>query len=581
MSAIHRRIVLSTSRLAFASALALVSVAGVAAAVEVAPPGTSSTQETAPAGEDAARIEVAPWESGPNWESHLNHPASVKRGAMLEMTGSCGPIPDRGVKNRHHITIMPTTSGGKEEFTIYPEYDKQTGNFTVSLPVPKDAVPGAYEVVLWCNDYDAIYTAYKGEMSIVLNEGETFTPPQPAALAVTLSAQQGQPGQSVQVSGRCRPEPMRGLQVWAGLSGENWSTGKRFEMDPATGEFSGSFTIHKATSPGKYKAALSCGSGATSGLVKFTEFTVEPLPGLEQVAGRLAGGDRYATAKEIAALGQWGQTVVLASGEVAADALAATPLAAALRAPIVLSPTAALDASARQALTDAKAKGATHVVIAGGAGTLRAQVEEQVRALGYEVERVAGPNRFATAILLAQRTKAAYVAKGQTVGGVFFADGTAYADALAAGPAAAAQRGVLLLTDGAAMPAAVAQAAASFGQVYDVAIGGAAAKAAASLDVDKYVGTDRHDTAKRVSLRFIGEPAGAIIASGRDFPDALAAGALAANLGASLLLTDVNQLPATTEDYLANKQLNWIRVAGGEKSVSSTVYEAIRRAMRK
>lgn len=500
---------------------------------------------------------------------------------MLEMTGNCGLGGDSGAESPHFIRITPQTADNREEFTIRPEYDKKTGNLTVSLPVPRDAVPDTYQVSLMCIDRDAIYPAYLGEMSIALNDGETFTPPQPAALAMTLSAQQGQPGQRVQVTGRCRPEPMRGLQVWAGLAGEDWSTGESFDMDPATGEFTSSFTIHKATPAGHYKAAVSCGSGATSSLVKFADFQVESLPGFEQFLGRVAGGDRYTTAKEIAALGQWGESVVLASGAVAADALAATPLAAALRAPIVLSPAAALDGAARQALTDAKAKGATRVVLAGGSGALRPQVEEQVRALGLEVERLAGADRFGTAIQLAQRTKAVYEASGQTVGGLFFADGTAYADALTAGPAAAASRGVLLLTDGASLPGAVAQAAASFGGVYDVAIGGAAGKATASLDVDKYVGTDRYDTAKRVSIRFIGEPAGLIVASGNNFPDALASGALAANMGAALLLTDVNRLSASTAEYVANKQLNWIRVAGGENSVNSGVYDAIKRVARK
>lgn len=584
MNAIQRRIVSTTGAVALASALTLASIAGVAAADEATPPGASSNQESAPVGEaigTPVEKEEAGRQGGHSDRYRLEYPASLKRGELLEMTGTCGPMPNRGTENRHRITMTPKTSGNRDEFVIIPEYDQQTGDFTVSLPVPRDAVPDAYEVTLFCIDHDAIFPAHHGELRIELNEGEEFTAPKPSALALTAATAKGYPGQSVQVEGRCRPVQLRGLTAWAGLVGKDRRPGGHFEVDPVTGEFSGSFVIAPATPAGSYKTGVRCGIGATSGLVEFADFTVEPLPGFAQFMGRIAGKDRYATAKAIAALGQWGDTVVLASGEVAADALAATPLAAALRAPIVLSPAARLDDSARQALTDAKTRGATRVIVVGGASTLRPQVEEQVRGLGLQTERLSGTDRFSTAIQLAQRTKAVYESKGLTVGGVFFADGTAYADALAAGPAAAARRGVLLLTNGTSLPAAVRQAAASFGEVYDVAIGGAAAKATASLSADRIVGADRHDTAKRANIRFIGDPAGVIVANGNDFPDALAAGALAANVGGGLLLTDANRLPASTSEYVANKQLNWIRVAGGEKSVSSAVYEQVKRAARK
>ena len=66
--------------------------------------------------------------------------------------------------------------------------------------------------------------------------------------------------------------------------------------------------------------------------------------------------------------------------------------------------------------------------------------------------RLAGPDRFATGVALAE----AAVDAGASAAEVLVASGVSFPDALAAGPAAAALGGVLLLTDPHGLPTAVA-----------------------------------------------------------------------------------------------------------------------------
>src|SRR5690606_11449465 len=73
---------------------------------------------------------------------------------------------------------------------------------------------------------------------------------------------------------------------------------------------------------------------------------------------------------------------------------------------------------------------------------------------------------------------------------VFLATGANFADALAAGPAAANEGGVVLLTEGATLGAAAKLYVDNAEDV--IAIGGDAATAAGSAADDTYVGKDRY-----------------------------------------------------------------------------------------
>jgi acyl-homoserine-lactone acylase len=157
---------------------------------------------------------------------------------------------------------------------------------------------------------------------------------------------------------------------------------------------------------------------------------------------RISGADRYATAAAIADRLP-SDLAFLATGEGFPDAVAAAGVAAALGAPVVLTPGGSLADVARQALD-----GRTDVVVAGGSAAIADAV---VAELGARAVRAAGDSRYATAASLFE----AGIDRGLAPQSVWVAAGSAFPDALSAAAAAGAMgTGVVLVDDGAVTPVA-------------------------------------------------------------------------------------------------------------------------------
>src|SRR5207253_3988337 len=170
-----------------------------------------------------------------------------------------------------------------------------------------------------------------------------------------------------------------------------------------------------------------------------------------------------------------------------------------------------------------------------------ASVVSELSSLGYHVLRLSGTDRFATAVAVANE-----LGDPSTV---LLASGINFPDALAAGPAASHSGGVVLLTNGNAMPTSTATYLnAHPGHAY--AIGGPAA--AADPTASAIVGVDRYATAAAVAAKFFNAPTTVGFATGSNFPDALAGGALLAKEGAPLLLATAAGLPTPTANYLTS-----------------------------
>ncbi|RRD51899.1 hypothetical protein EII12_06805 [Buchananella hordeovulneris] len=302
--------------------------------------------------------------------------------------------------------------------------------------------------------------------------------------------------------------------------------------------------------------------------------TPTPTPTAAPLATeRTAGRNRVETALAVASSlpGNW-PTVVLASGTNHADALAATPLAATLDAPMLLTTGEKLEPALRQALMD---KQVQRVYLIGGTGSVPEAKVQELRQLGMQVERVAGRNRFATATAVAETM----VAAGMPIERVLVADGLNHADALAAGAVAAAADAVVVLTDARGVPAETRQFLAKH-QTDVVAVGGHADRALrqAGLSSTKtIVGSNRYETAAKLADEFLPRTEVVVLASGETYPDALAGGTLAARLQARLLLTAGNQLSAPTAELLRRSpEVGKVILVGGEGSLSAQVTEALR-----
>ncbi len=171
------------------------------------------------------------------------------------------------------------------------------------------------------------------------------------------------------------------------------------------------------------------------------------------------------------------------------------------------------------------------------------------------VGRVSGADRIATAVAVSQDSFPA-----GNAGAVVLARGDAYPDALVGGPLAAAKNAPLLLTEGSTLPAATAtelkRVLPAGGTVY--VLGGTSAVPATvasqltglGYSVVRYSGADRFATAVAVA-KALGSPKTVLLATGTNFPDALAAGPAAAHVHGAILLTNGSLVPTETATYLA------------------------------
>ncbi|NUP47823.1 MAG: hypothetical protein HOW97_11010 [Catenulispora sp.] len=311
------------------------------------------------------------------------------------------------------------------------------------------------------------------------------------------------------------------------------------------------------------------------------------------VADRVGGSDRIDTAIKAS---QWSYdgrdrsgrhagAAVLARADQFPDALSGTPLAIESNGPVLLTPSGTLDPRAGTELKRLLAPGST-VYLLGGTAALSPAVADAVHRLGLNPVRLGGPDRYATAVAIATAIA------GDHPDSVLVATGTNYPDALTAGVAAGQARyglstaisgGVVVLTDGAIMPAVTRaylerlNPHTSPASVY--AVGGPAAAAVdAALPhlprLTRLVGADRYATAAEVAASDLyggsasGRYSTAAVATGTNFPDAVSGGAVAGAQGGPLLLTDGDGLPPQERNILRAARISDLVVLGGVTAVS-------------
>jgi hypothetical protein len=176
-----------------------------------------------------------------------------------------------------------------------------------------------------------------------------------------------------------------------------------------------------------------------------------------------------------------------------------------------------------------------------------------------QVNRLAGGDRFQTSILVSQT---AFPGSGSAQAAVI-ANQERFADALAGTPLAAAKGGPLLLSPQANLTGEIAtelkRAVKPGATIY--LLGGEAALSKTVHDhvrslgfqAVRFSGADRFETAVAIAKDGLGSPSTILLATGHDFPDALAGGAAAAVADAAILLTNGPERAVATETYLATQ----------------------------
>lgn len=206
--------------------------------------------------------------------------------------------------------------------------------------------------------------------------------------------------------------------------------------------------------------------------------------------------------------------------------------------------------------------------------------ENRQRPVRDAVERISGPDRYATAVAI---SKAHFPADVCTV---YIASGLDYPDALggaavASGPALVKP---VLLVAPTGIPAIVRTELQRLNPWEIVVLGGTAAVSPQVFDqlsalAEGYAmrmgGSDRYATTAEI-YHGTGTKDRVYIASGQSFPDALTGAALAGRAYMPLLLTARDGIPASVRTRLAALRPKQIIVLGGTGAVSASVESALR-----
>ncbi|MGX5681776.1 cell wall-binding repeat-containing protein [Schumannella luteola] len=290
---------------------------------------------------------------------------------------------------------------------------------------------------------------------------------------------------------------------------------------------------------------------------------------------RVAGADRYSTAVRIAEQSSGG-TVFITTGTNYPDALSAAPLAAQLDAPLLLVTPTSVPATVRAYLASV---GPDKIIVVGGTPSVSAAVYSELSAYAASIERIAGADRYETSRLLAARFGTADVA--------FVATGRNFPDALVAGAAAGHLGGPVILVDGAASD--LDTATADLIDDLDIAavrVVGDLPSVSNGVYLDLYMmylpgmtirlaGADRFETARAVNREAFGEAAAALIATGNNFPDALAGSAWGGASDRPLYLSPQSCVPMGVLTDLGAYQVGAVTLLGGTPSLGTAVENLI------
>ena len=292
---------------------------------------------------------------------------------------------------------------------------------------------------------------------------------------------------------------------------------------------------------------------------------------------REAGPDRFSTGVEISQhFPPNTPTAFIVNGMNFPDALSAGPAADLYAAPVLLvAPTFIPDV----VKAELQRLNPEVIVIVGGPPAVSTGVENELYAYANQgILRVAGSDRYATSRAVAEQFWG-----GEDNRTSYLATGANFPDALGAGPAAANENGPLVLVNG---PASAVDAATDelleFLDIDKLVIAGGPSVVSASLEqsltalpyideVYRRDGVNRYQTAVKVSKYSFTVADTVFLATGANFPDALAGAALAGYWDAPIYLVQQNCVPIEVLDEITRLKPREIHLLGGLPALGAGV----------
>ncbi|MBP3950124.1 cell wall-binding repeat-containing protein [Bacillus suaedae] len=196
-------------------------------------------------------------------------------------------------------------------------------------------------------------------------------------------------------------------------------------------------------------------------------------------------------------------------------------------------------------------------------------------------KRIKGPDRYATAVEISKQG-------WDQASTVVLTTGQNFPDALSGAPLAYKLDAPILVTKSDQLVASTKAEIQRLKATNVVILG---SEAAVSGDVEKSLrsmgisikrigGSDRYETAKLIADELGSSKTTAIVASGRNFPDALAVAPYAAQNGYPILLSKEDQLPTSTEAALKAHNIQETIVVGGTAVISNSIKNQLPKATR-
>lgn len=496
----------------------------------------------------------------------------------------------------YEVSYSDNVNAGKAAFTLYGKGDYTgtlSGNFKIAPANISDAT-----VELDSSSYTYDGTAHEPKATVTLNgkslssETEyelTYADNTNAGNATATVTGKGNYSGRVTATYSIAPADISSAQV---TIPEQAYTGSPLtpvpsvkigdkELSPDV-DFTVSYVNNINTGEG-YATVEGCGNYTGTALGTF-QIVKKAEPGIN----RVSGNTRYDTMASLCQKGNWGQggTVVLAYGANYPDALAAAALAGDADAPILLTDSSQLTEQAKAEITRLAP---SKVVAVGGPNAISESVLSSAKnaAPNAEIKRIWGQTRYETSLNI----------MGELCGRsntVIVATGTNFADALSISPYSYATGSPVILCDpSTGLSEDALTKIRNGGYTNAVIVGG---KNAVSTSVEnqlkqngvatikRLAGETRFETSQLIADFELSQQLGfgvdgIALATGLNFPDALAAGPVAGRKLTPLLLVDSGASSASQWLSAHANDISGALIVGGENAVTPADAQTLKKAM--
>ncbi len=283
----------------------------------------------------------------------------------------------------------------------------------------------------------------------------------------------------------------------------------------------------------------------------------------DQTSMRISGPGRVETSIEISRFENTkSKTVILADARNYPDALAASNLAGGRYSVILVQ-----NQLTQAIINEIVRLEAQDLIILGGTNSISEDIERGLANIGgiKNISRIAGENRYDTCQKIFNHAKKK---------SLILASGEKFPDALAT--SSILDQAGLLLTKSGQLPSEVQAAIEALNHDSFLIVGGenSVQEGLASAIANQFQyashtrisGNNRYETSTKIGDRLVSSTV--ILASGENFPDALAASTLAQKIEVPILLVSKDKIDQSVIDYFKNHNIKKVLVVGGQLSIS-------------